>query len=798
MRIVWGILLIIITGGLTYLLDNAIGSTPAIGRVIDPVNGFWANAEPTNKNFNADIKLPALKQYAEVWIDDRLVPHIHAENDHDAYFIEGYIHAEFRLWQMDVETRAAAGRISEVAGVKALEYDRRQRRKGMVFGAENSLKAMEGDPRTRLMMDAYTEGINAYISTLGYRDIPLEYKLMGFEPEKWTNIKSALLLKYMADDLTGSSDDIPLTYLREVLSPQVFDLLYPERISGSSTVIPAGTQFAPPSLKMPAKPADTVFPHFTTSDFKERRDDGTGSNNWAISGSRTKSGAAILCDDPHLVLNLPSLWYEMQLQTPEMNVYGVSLPGAPGIIIGFNDSVTWGFTNNYRDVKDYYLIKKVKDDSTKYWLDGKQTPFTQRIERIDIKNGHAFTDVVNYTIHGPIIYDKQYPAEGGLNKPLAMCWMGHRGTNELLAVYLMNRAKDYNSFVDGMLNFQCPAQNMIYADRAGNIALWGQGQFVNKWKDQGRYIMNGTSRAAMWGELIPMRENPHALNPAQGYLASANQCVTDATYPYWYNGDFIELRAWRLNQVLNGMHNATVTDMFALQGDTYSILAAATLPVMLKNLPDDFTGKEKNYIDLLENWNYQLRYDGIEASLYQVWWYYLYNKIWSGFSSVPATLYPLPERTMQLLLLADSGKTTTTQFDHLNVLMKLSFKQAVDSIAKAEAKGLLWYQVKNTSVTHLTKLPAFSFDNLKIGGWGNTINAAKKDHGPSWRMVVQMSKEIEAYGVYPGGQSGNPGSKYYADFLPSWTEGKYYKLLFLPNTPKQNSERIKYTWKIHK
>ncbi len=797
MRIVLAIVLIVITGGLVYTLDHPISDLPAIGKLVDPINGCWANAEPTGKNFTTDLKFPALKNNTTVWLDDRLVPHIHARNDHDIYFMEGYIHASFRLWQMDMETRAAAGRVSEVVGKKAFDYDRKQRRKGMVYGAERSLQAMESDPRTKLMMDAYSEGINTYIKGLKYRDYPLEYKLMGFEPEPWTNIKSALLLKYMADDLTGSTNDIPLSYLREILSPEMLRLLYPETIAGSATVIPAGTKFNKPSLAIPVAPKDSTFPHFTTKDFKEAKEDGIGSNNWALAGSRTKNGAAILCNDPHLGLHLPSLWYEVQLQSPGMNVYGASLPGAPGVIIGFNDSVSWGFTNNYRDVKDYYLIKKVDDDGSKYWFDGKQMAYTKRLETIIIKNELTYVDTVNYTTHGPVIYDRQFPAEGGLKKPLAMCWMGHKATNELLAVYLMNRATDYESWVDGILNFQCPAQNMVYADRKGNIALWGQGQFINKWKDQGKYIMDGSRSATKWGDLIPMRENPHILNPAQGYVASANQCVTDASYPYLYNGDFIEFRSWRINQVLSKTQNASIEDMFALQNDTYSTLAASTLPVMLKNLSGDFSTTEKAYIEQLKKWDYQLKADGAEGALFQIWWYFLYNRTWSGFSNVPALFYPLPERTMQLILEADSGKTNIPQLAHLNVLMKLSFKEAMDSVAKASNSGLAWYKVKNTTVKHLTNLPAFSYDHLKIGGWGNTVNAAKSNHGPSWRMVVQMGKEIEAYGVYPGGQSGNPGSKYYADFLPKWVEGKYNKLIFLPNADTQTNTNLIYTWTAH-
>ncbi len=798
MRSSLGILLLALTGLLVYKLDQPMGSLPALGRLVDPINGCWTSAEDADKNFTETISIPSLSHNAQVWFDARMVPHIHAASDHDIYYLEGYIHAYFRLWQMDMETRAAAGKVSEVIGIKGFEFDRKQRRKGMIYAAEQSLKAMEADPRTKVMMDAYTEGINAYISQLKFRDFPLEYKLMGFKPEPWTNIKSALLLKYMADDLTGATDDIPLSYLREVLSPEIFQLLYPESITGSKTIIPHGTIFEKPSLGKPTAPANTIFPHFTKKDFKETREDGIGSNNWAISGSRTKSGATILCDDPHLGLNLPSLWYEIQMQSPGMNVYGVSLPGAPGVIIGFNDSLAWGFTNNYRDVKDFYLVKKVEGNNKKYWFDGQQRDFTQRLEHIIIKGEKEFVDTVNYSLHGPVMYDERYAAEGGLGKPLAMCWMAHRSTNELLAVYQMNRAKDYNSFVDGILNFQCPAQNMIYADKAGNIAAWGQGQFVNKWKDQGKYIMDGSDKAALWGHLIPMRENPHVLNPPRGYVFSANECITDSTYPYWYNQSFVEFRAWRIDQVLDTLPKATIQDMFALQNDNYSVLAANMLPLMLRLLPDSLGDREKVYANQLRNWNYRLSAGKTEGSIFQVWWFYLYNKTWSDLSSVPSLLYPTPERTMQLLQLADSGKVKLKELENLPQLMSVSLRQAADSLEKARKKGLEWYKVKNTTVSHLSRLPAFGFSDLKIGGWGNTVNAAKGNHGPSWRMVVQLGKEIEAYGVYPGGQSGNPGSKYYANFLNQWVAGRYNKLLFLPFSDKQNTTEIKYTWTINK
>lgn len=800
MRIFFAILLLAITSVLVYALDHPLGALPSIGRIIDPVNGCWANAEPVNEDFTADYKLPAMQQKATVWMDERLIPHVNASNMHDAYFLEGYIHARFRLWQMDMETRAAGGRISEVVGDKALNFDRKQRRKGMAYAAEKSLAVMESDPRTKEMMDAYTEGVNSYISSLSYRTYPLEYKLMGFKPEKWTNMRAALLLKYMADDLTGKTDDIALTYLRDVLPPAQFELLFPEKIPGSNPVIPVGTVFQKPSMPQPPVPAGNIFPHYKTTDFGEKREDGKGSNNWAISGSRTASGSAILCNDPHLGLNLPSLWYEIQLQAPGMNVYGASLPGSPGIVIGFNDSLAWGYTNNYRDVKDFYEIKPVADNKSKYWFAGKQLDFSERIERIGVKGKPDFMDTVKYTIHGPVMYDEHFGDKSGMKKMLAVCWMAHRPSNEMLAVHLLNKAKNYDDFVNAILNYQCPAQNCAYADRSGNIAIWGQGQFVNKWKGQGEFVMDGSDSATLWGALIPMRENPHVYNPARGFVCSANEAVTDSTYPYWYNGDFVELRAWRITQVLSGLQKASIADMFALQNDNYSVLAEKTLPIMLRRLQTKLTPEEQKYIDLLKQWDYRLNAESVAATAYQVWWTNLYWLWWGhSFSNVPDLHWPLPERTMQLMVREDSSvKAQTKGSDELNTRIAASFKKAVDSLKKLEkTAGTKWYKAKNTTIAHLTKLPAFGYNQMKIGGWGNTVNAAKTDYGPSWRMVVQMGKDIEAYAVYPGGQSGNPGSRYYAGNLPYWQEGKYYRIQFFPNSDKQNNKNIKYTWTVH-
>jgi penicillin amidase len=786
MRLITFILALVFSICWILLLNNSVAGLPAVGKLLDPVHGFWANAEPV-KDVAGQFHFPDEKwnEQIKVTLDNRLVPHITAKTDDDAYLAQGYLHAYYRLWQMDMQTRAAAGRISEVAGDKAFEFDRKQRRKGMVWAAENSLKAMEANAATKKVLDQYTKGVNLFISNLKYKDYPLEYKLMGFSPEPWTNLKCALLLKYMADDLTGSVDDIAMTYLRDALPATELDNLFPEKIEGSQPVIPVGTVFEPASLAIPSVPAGDLFAHFDTTRSKKdtlkktagnfKESTGIGSNNWAIGGALTSDSAAILCNDPHLGLNLPSIWYELQMTAPGLNCYGVSIPGAPGIIIGFNDSISWGFTNNYRDVKDFYEIKI--GDPNHYLFDGKEVPFTKRREAIYIKGQkEPFVDTIRFTIHGPLMYDEHFPEPSGSGKTLAMTWMAHRGTNELLSVYLYNHARNYDEFVQAIQHFECPAQNFVFTDRHGNIAMWGQGRFINKWKDQGKYVMRGDISATLWGDTIPMRENPHVYNPPQAYVASANQSVTDNTYPYWYNGDFSEFRSWEINYFL-GNHNKPSNDigMQQIQTSNWSYLAQHIDPLLMKSFPEA----------LSSSWNGDLSFDDKSATVFQLWWTFLYKNIWQDdFQNIPDKLYPSAERTMQLLVNDTASKyyddITTPQKEGLKEMVQLSYKQAMDSIKVLEKNGgTEWYKVKNTSVTHLAKIKPFSYDQLKNGGWGNTINAMKGNHGPSWRMIVHMSKDhIKAYVVYPGGQSGNPGSKYYATFLDKWVEGKYYEVKF--------------------
>ncbi|MEO7523408.1 MAG: penicillin acylase family protein, partial [Ferruginibacter sp.] len=345
MRIFLFVLFAAITVTLVITLNTRLtigGKTaPAFGKFLSPQHGLWQNAEDANEDFSADLKFPHLTGKVSVYLDKRLVPHIFAEKENDAYFVQGYLHAKFRLWQMELQTLAAAGRVSEVVGDVALNHDREFRRLGMVYAAENSLKAMEANDTIRQECDAYTAGVNAYIENLPASRLPIEYKLLGYAPEKWSNLKTALFLKYMSYDLAAHETDFEMTNAQSFFSPQDFQLLFPPIQDSLDPIIPKGTLYAAPkrALKIPAS-ADSLYFKKDTVTAQEfaKPNKANGSNNWAVAGSKTKSGAPILCNDPHLGLNLPSLWIEMQLSTPTFNAYGASFPGAPSIIIGYNDS----------------------------------------------------------------------------------------------------------------------------------------------------------------------------------------------------------------------------------------------------------------------------------------------------------------------------------------------------------------------------------------------------------------------------------------------------------------------------
>lgn len=784
----------IITSGLIVVLNTSLVTPAPLGVLLSPQHGIWQNAESASKNFGADLKFPQLLGKVDVYLDDRLVPHIFAEQENDAYFVQGFLHAKFRLWQMELQTFAAGGRASEIIGAKALNHDREFRRLGMVYAAEIALQEIEKDAAVKSQCDAYTAGVNAYIEALTESTLPLEYKLIGYKPEKWSNLKTSLFLKYMSYDLAGHDDDFEMTNARKYFSAADFSKLFPDIQDSLDPIIPRGTIYDTQRVfpKLPVSPDSVLFnnPDFAIKEFS-KPDRANGSNNWAVSGSKTKSGAPILCNDPHLGLNLPSLWYEVQISTPLFNAYGVSFPGAPGVIIGFNDSCAFGFTNGGRDVRDYFEIKFRDDTRQEYSFNGQWMKTKFRIDTIKIKNKKDFIDSVAYVQLGndwcPVMYDRTFSGGSETNhKNYAVRWKAHDISNELKIFNMLDHAKNYADYSAAVTNLHTPGQNSVFASKSGDIAIRTQGDWPAKWKGQGDFIMPGFDSSYLWQGMIPQNEVPYQYNPERGFVSSANQKpVDDNTYPYYLGRNYPPYRGITINKRLSEMNSITPQDMMDLQTDNFDAGAAMAKPFIVGNMREqDLDASEKKYFDVLKNWNCRDDAGIAGPTVFELFWKNFEKVVFDDeYASAPKVIMRPYFSTLVDGILKDSAykfldDIKTPQTETLADDVTIAFKKAAVELQKAEAEGKLnWEKYNATRITHIAKILApFNRLNLPVGGGGRAINATKTDHGPSWRMVVSLTAKTEAYGVYPGGQSGNPGSKYYDNFVDQWAAGKYYPL----------------------
>jgi penicillin amidase len=788
---------------LAYALNTKFGDTPPILKFLNPFTGFWQNAESDMITSTKKLALKGAHDKIDIFFDDRMIPHVFAQNDHDAYYAQGYVTAMHRLWQMDFQTRFAAGRISEVVGKKAKEVDRYQRRMGMVYGAENSLRGMMEDPKAKEMILAYTQGINDYIHSLSNANLPLEYKLLDFKPEDWTPIKCALLLKQMSAVLAMGSDEFYMTNILKKFGPEITKDLFPDYPFKESPIIPVGTKwdFTP----LPIPPTPSGYTEMLTGNVKTKQKvEGIGSNNWALSGAKTASGYPILANDPHLDLTLPSIWYQIQLNAPGLNAYGVSLPGAPGIIIGFNQNIAWGVTNVAADVLDFYQIKFKDETHNQYWYNNSWKNTVKRTEKIVIRGAADTTETVYYTHQGPVVYFQKPKYARANNVPIgnALRWIAHDKSNELMTFYYLNRGKNYADYRKALTYYTAPAQNFVFASADNDIAITPNGKFPLKWKDQGKFILDGSDPGNDWHGWIPAEQNPTVKNPPRNFVSSANQSSTDPSYPYYINWEFSPYeRGKRINDRLTVMTKANLDSIRNLQSDSYSITAQDLLPHVLPLIDaNQLNATQKEALNIVSKWNKFFGAKEVGASIFDLWNKRLNYDIWDDeftIADIPMR-YPSRDRTIELIQKDPNSKwfdnVKTSQKETLSDLVNESFKFACDSLERKygtiSVKNWNWAKVKNTNIPHLAKIPGFGSKTLLIGGGKSTVNALSESNGPSWRMVVELGKTPKGHGVFPGGQSGNPGSPFYDNMIDTWAQGKLYDLFFMQSTTDKSGKII--------
>lgn len=805
----------------TVIFSLKIGDIPPLGKFLNPFSGFWKNAEALDafsKHLTLSIK--GIHKGVRILYDEQHIPHIFAKDDYDLYFAQGYVTAKDRLWQMDFQTRYASGRLAEVVGKKALPLDKYQRRMGMVYGAEKMLQESLKDPKSKIILMAYADGVNAYINSLSPKDYPLEFKILNYAPEPWKPLNSALLLKLMSATLAGGSDELYMSNILGMYGKEVTNSLFPNYPTREDPIIPKGTSWSFEPIPLPSltdepsknnKTNNRSASYLSLADnntlLTGEKEEGLGSNNWAISSDKSSTGKPMLANDPHLSLTLPSIWYQIQLKGDNSNTYGVSIPGAPCVIIGFNQHIAWGVTNVGSDVLDWYHITFKDNDNDHYRYNGKWIKTDKKIEEIKVRSGKTVYDTVYYTHHGPISSLGLDEAENSSltnNVPenAALKWVAHLSSNDLRTFYELNRANNYEDYREALTYFTAPAQNFVYADDKNNIAITPNGYFPLKRPEQGKFILDGSALKDEWNGRIPPDQNPTVKNPQRGFVSSANQSPVDQSYPYYLNWEYAPYdRGHRINQRLNLLQHATIDSLRFIQLDNKSILADDLIDTLIILIQEYglLKSNEKAALELLKKWNHCYEDTSKAATIFDAWYQTIEKELWAKQFDDTTTKMRFPSRDKTVSLLLDSINTTllknteTVKQDARVNLIGKAFQITLEKLGREHgplSKSWQWGTVNKRNVTHLAGMNGLGSEEFTINGSGRTINAIQKKSGPSWRMVVALGDVPKGYGILPGGASGNPGSRYYDNQLQNWIAGDLKELLFIMDE-KTNDSRIK-------
>jgi len=793
---------------------RSVGPLPPLGRLLDPANGVWATARSAELPAVERGTIPGLGKQVQVLFDDRGVPHIFASSEEDAYRALGYVMARDRLFQMELQTLAATGRLTEWVGPKAIEADRRTRSLGLPWGAERKYAATDKSSLGFRAITAYADGVNAWISSMTRQDLPIEYRLLRVAPFKWEPIYSLNFFSRMA--LTLGFNDASLNRLaaQTRVGRAAADALFPVNSPIQEPIQPNGLNA--PRYDLAAIPAPGAPDSAATLALAARQSmiaavgamkpnadgDAIGSNNWAVSPKRTAAGHALLAGDPHLDLTLPSIWYEMHIVVPgQLDVAGVGFPGVPGVVIGFNRDVAWTFTNTGSDVNDYYA--EIVDDTlrpSRYRLDGAWRPLQKRAEAYRDQLGAVIrTDTLYFTHRGPMTKMA--------GKWVSMRWTAYEPSSENESFLKAGRARNASQWLEAMSAFIAPTQNGLVADRSGNIAIRSVGHYpVRPGDGRGDVIRDGSSSTSDWVGYLPIAKYPYSMNPSQGYLASANQQPVDPRVNSSFMGSdwYSPWRAIRINDLLRADSAVTPDAMRKFQTEPGSARADAFVPLFLAAAArEDSAGRSDATLraaaTLLAQWDRRYAKTNRRALLFEMTTREVARRTWDELTPAPgkaglvvAPEYPESQVLFELMQTPTSpwwdDRRTPGVTEDRDAILSASLRAALVSAKKLygdpEGEGWLWSHVQRANIYHLTKIPAFSALGIPVQGGPSTLSPSDTagKQGASWRMVVELGPDVKAWATYPGGQSGNPASPRYGDRLKLWENGELAPVLF-PRTP---------------
>ena len=790
------------------------------------------------------VDVPGLSQPVTVYRDDAGVPQLYASTPDDLFRAQGYVHAQDRFWEMDFRRHVTAGRLSELFGASQVPTDTFIRTLGWRDVAEQEVKLL--DPTSLRYYQDYADGVNAYLKQRSGAELSLEYAVLGlqnpsYEPEPWTPADSVAWLKAMAWDLRSNlEEEIDRALLATKLKPEQIAELHPgypytthptitdQGGGGPRTVTPdAGPDAVASSA---AGGAASVDPAAYASQLRQvaasvealpqlmgPAGDDIGSNSWVVAGSHTASGKPLLANDPHLGAALPSVWYQMGLHCRTVgaacpfDVAGYSFSGFPGVIIGHNDRISWGFTNLGPDVADLF-VEKVTGDTYEY--DGTQVPLVKRTERIRVAGGEDVTITVRSTRHGPIVtdigdaYDIIAKDQAGkLGVPaqqfqLSLAWTALTPGTTANAIFAFDTARDWPSFRAAAQQFQVPSQNLVYADVDGNIGYQAPGLIPVRAAGDGTMPMPGWSSRYGWTGTLPFDELPSVFDPPSGYIVTANNAAVGPGYPVlitadWdqgYRANQIELR---LSKLFGDGSKVTAADMSAIQSDTYDANAANLVPVLREVAAKPGASTELQQAGrLLDGWDYRDDADSAQAAYFAVFWKELLNDTF--VRKLPSGTHPSGgDRWLAVVgsLLGQPDSSWWADSD-LGTSDRDSMIAYAAEHAWAEARRLLggdpsswrWDRLhtltlKNASFGVSGVAPIewlFNRGPWHVGGGSSIVDATgwdasvgyQVDRVPSMRMVVDLSDFDRSTWINLTGASGHAFDAHYTDQTDLWASGK--------------------------
>ena len=791
---------------------------------------------------DGEIQLEGLNASVDVYRDKMGIPHIYATTSHDLFFTQGYVHAQDRFWQMDAWRHIGSGTLSEMFGKGQVETDTFLRTLGWRLTAEQEYAEL--DPESKAIIDSYTAGVNAYLKDHDTTALSLEYAILGllspdYQIAPWTPVNSLTWGKAMAWDLRGNmGEEIERAVLLKTLTPeQVAELFpaYPEDHPVIVNQIGLGD-----SARAPISAPETAFdiPEETLAVLQHNASlldsamgpagDGIGSNSWAVSGAHTASGMPLLANDPHLGIQMPSIWYQAHLECKPItdgcpyNVAGFTFPGVPGIVIGHNDRIAWGFTNLGPDVMDLYIERVNPENQNQYEVNGEWVDFETRTETVQVVGGDPVEITVRSTRHGPVISESYGPVKNentdndpefipfkdraGVELPeqyaIALKWTALVPSTPFRAIWGFNRAQNWEDFREAARNFHVPAQNLLYADVDGNIGYQMPGDIPMRLNGDGTLPVPGWTDEYEWTGFIPFEDLPYTFNPPEGYIVTANNRCPPWDYPYLITRDWdYGFRAQRiLDMIEDGSGTLDIAYFQSMQGDSFDANGPTYVPLLLQL--EELSDNEATAQNLLKDWDYQNRADSAAAAVFNAFWRHFLQNIFND--DLPEERY-YPDggsRWNEIMRHLDDSSAwwddrTTDLRESRDEIIRKSFEQGV-----AEVEDLLG---RDPAKWNWGEMHASTFRNGTLGesgvppieslfnrgpfptsGGESIVNATgwsvKDGYQTSWlpsmRMIVDLGNLNSSVTVHTTGQSGHAYHPHYIDMAPLWANIEYYAMLW--------------------